>query len=246
MRAMRFGLHALLVTMATAVLCLSYITASFSFSQAKAIERLSNEGWTFGRIQDDKLTWTQAALLSLFPTEYLPLVKSAKAPTSFSSGTLSSSIEDLRSIEGLETLILNGGVLNASDVRAIGEFAHCTELDLSFCEYDDSLPCLGQSIGQLKQLRILRLSSLGLPGYFLRSIHILNDLQLCEFSGLTLEAADIEHIISFPRMRFIDISGTGFDIETLSDAAKSRITIQKYGILQIHNEIFDKPLASGS
>ncbi len=246
MGAMRYGLHTMLVTTATAVVCLAYITAFFNFSQATAIKKLSSDGWTFGRIPDGKLTWTQNALLDFFPTAYFPLVNSAKAPAKFSSGTLSSSISDLKRIEGLEIVILNGGVFDANDVQAIGELTHCTELDLSFCEYDDSLSCLGQSIGQLKQLRILRLSSRDLPGYFLGSIHILNELQLCELSGLTLEAADVEHIVSFPKMRFIDISWADFDVETLSDAAKSRITIQKYGILRIRDEQRDEPLASGS
>ena len=226
---MKYGLYALLVTTATAVFCLAYITAFFNFSQATAIEKLSSDGWTFGRIPDGKLTWTQIALLDLFPIAYFPLVNSAKAPAKFSSGTLSSSISDLKCIERLEIVILNGGILNANDVQAIGELPNCAQLDLRFCEYDDSLQYLGQSIGKLKQLRTLKLSSRGLSGCFLRSINVLKDLQVCEISGLTLEASDLEHLVSFPEMRIVDISFTNFDAETLSETTKSRITIQSDG-----------------
>lgn len=243
--AIRFGLYAGLVTATTAVFCWSYTAACLNLSQARAIEQLSKKGWIFGRIPEGKVTWLQRILLHIVSTECVPVVNSAKAPRSFSSGTLSSSIGDLRCIEGLEIVILNGGTLNANDVIVIGELGECTELDLRFCKYDDSLKHLGQSIGQLKQLRTLRLSSYPLPGDFLRSIPALDDLQVCELSGLRLELADLQHVVRFPRMRYIDISFTQFDVETLPEVTKSKVTVLRDGILRIRSELIREPLTSG-
>lgn len=245
MGAVRFRPFAGLVTATTLVVCWSYTAACINFSQAKAIERLSKEGWIFGRIPDSRITWTQQVLLHAVSSEFLPVVYSAKAPRIFSNGTLSSSIADLRRIEGLEIVILNGGSLNAKDVLAIGKLVDCTELDLRFCEYNESLKDLGQSIGQLKLLRILRLSSDQLPGDFLRTMPVLEDLQVCELAGVRLESADLEHVVGFPRVRFIDISYSRFNLETLPESIRSKVSVSNptFGrkILRVENEPMREP-----
>ncbi len=245
MGAVKFRLYAGLVTATTMVVCWSYTVACINFSQAKAIERLSEEGWTFGRIPDSRITWAQHVLLHVVSSEFLPVVYSAKAPRIFADGTLSSAIADLRSIEGLAVVILNGGSLDSNDVLVIGELFECTELDLRFCKYNDSLEHLGPSIGRLKQLRTLRLSSRRLPGDFLRSIPVLDELQVCEVAGLKLESADLQHLVGFPRMRFIDISFSRFDVRTLPEPVRFKITVVGDGLLRIRSESNLGPLNIG-
>lgn len=229
----KFGLSTLLVTASTLVLGLSAVATIIDFTQASSIERLSKQGWTFGSIQNDRETWLDRALLRVFPPKYLRVVCAAQAPKSYSPGTLASAISDLQNIKHLEIAVLNSGHLNEADILAVGKMSKCVELDLRFCDYDDSLDCLGRSIGQLKQLTTLRLSSHKLSGHFLQSMPVMNRLEHCEIAGLLIDASDIRYLINFPKLRYIDVSNSQFDLKTLPYQIRSRVAVVNPGILRI-------------
>ncbi len=240
--SIKFKLYTGIVTASILVACWSYAATCINLSQAKAIERLSKSGWIFARTPDSYVPWVHRVLSYAIPIEYLPMVHSVKAPTNFSNGTLSSSIADLRCIPGLEIIVLNGGSLNTNDVLAIGDLVECAELDLRFCKYDDSTMHLAKSIGQLKLLRKLRLSSNRLHGDFLRAMPVLENLCVCELAGVRLEPADLEHIISFPSMRIIDMSFSAIDVATLSESTLSKVSVSNPSIgctiLRVRNDRF--------